>query len=416
MKDFFLSFRKSLLTEKTLLVLSLAISLAYFARLWLGHDHPVDFRYFWAAGKLWSEGYNPYSEQFATLSLELFGFEGMHRWFYVPHAWAIARPISTLDFDLALTLWRTVGVISTALAVLLLSKCAFSGDRRRQTLAFIIMLPVASASQASSINFSIGQFSAFSFLAVSAFIAAATGPRRWLLVPALIVLTMKASVALPFVAFSVMVPRLRLPLLAAGIASCLLAAPGLFPGGLIVTFGFYQEAVSAYSDYAVNAPPDVSGVRNIYYYWTGDALSPIMLTLWASVLGALLGLAFRRGSYDEMRLGTSTLIAVIIFLVQQHSYDWMIFLTLLAGWKMISPIVIILAALISFRPNVLTSLLGVTDDAVVFYGSRLMSLASLALFIYAMVVLVRWAVTRQTSRRELFREDRSLKSSRPGGS
>lgn len=378
-----------------LLAVSVAVSLAYFLRLWLGHDHPVDFRYFWAAGRLWAEGVNPYSDQFAALTLERFGFEAMHRWFYAPHAWAIARPLSELGFEAALALWRVLSMASTLVGVLLLSRAAFPDHHDRRLLAFAILLPLASISQASSINFSIGQFSAFLFLAICAFADAATGPRRWLMVPALVVLTMKASLALPFVAFALAVPRLRLPLVVAGAVSVLLAVPGLFPGGLAVTLDYYRDALAAYSGYAVNAPPDVSGLRNLHHYLTGGDLSPVLLSLVASGLAACLGLACRRTPPHQMRLPVFVLLAGIIFLVQQHSYDWMIFLALVIGWEVASRMAIVLAAAVTFRPNLISDWLGMHDAAVVFYGSRLVSLASLALFAYALAVLPGWLARRK---------------------
>lgn len=380
-----------------LVVISVILSLAYFVRVSVFHNTPVDFRYFWAAGRMWGEGIDPYGPGFTQIALDQYGMEAMLRWFYSPHTWLLARPLSLLSFEAGLLIWRLASVATILSSVVLLcSLVRFSNARGKAIFLAVTLLGTAS-SQASSITISIGQFSAFSFLAIALYVTALVTDRRWLLVPALILVTMKANLALPFIAFALAVPRLWGPLLVAGILSVVASIPAFVPSGVMATIENYINGMMAHSTIFVNDPPSMTGLRNLLIYWFDINLSSIAGTLLACIPAFLLGV-FKSASLSPLpaRQISLMLVASTMFFMPLHAYDLMPVVACIVALPALPIAILIGIGAILYRPNVWTDLLGIVELPGGSYGSYLISMVLLFLLLSAVAVCFRtiWIARR----------------------
>jgi hypothetical protein len=363
-----------------LAALTLILCLAYVVRLAMSQDVAGDFWHFWAAGKLWAMGENPYSADFNVRVRAEFGFEAINGWFYSPHTWLMSRPLAGLGFDTALLVWRVLSVTALAVGTALVVSLRSEEGRGWKRLLWAVLLLWAVTSQPGSINFTIGQFSAFLFLAVVLFFYGVLRQKNWAVVVALVLLSMKLSLALPFIGYAAAVPRLRVPMLLAGGIALAASMPAFLAGGTVATVAGYFEGIGQYTKFDVNGPLEVIGLRNLLAHWFGISVSGIVLAIGAGLLGMILGwFSWRNPERMSPTFSLVLLLAWTMLLIPQHRYDLLIlpafFIHVGQGWLWANLAVMALV----FRAHIATALTGLPDMAVHAPGSYLCSLAMLGL-------------------------------------
>ncbi len=366
-----------------LAALTLILCLAYVMRLAMSHDVAGDFWHFWAAGKLWAMGGNPYDADFNVRVRTEFGFEAINGWFYSPHTWLLSRPLAIVGFDTALLVWRVLSVAALAVGTGLVVSLRSGEGRGWNRLLWAVLLVWAATSQPGSINFTIGQFSAFLFLAVVLFFYGVLRHRNWAVVVALVLLSMKLSLALPFIGYAAANPRLRLPMLLAGGIALVASVPAFLAGGTFETVTGYFNGIAQYTKFDVNGPLEVTGLRNLLMHWFGISVSGIVLSIGAGLLGMILGwFSWRSPERMSPALSLVLLLAWTMLLIPQHRYDLLILPALLIqvgqGWLWANLAVMALM----FRAHIATNIMRLPDMAVHAPGSYLFSLAMLGLCVF----------------------------------
>ena len=367
---------------RAMLFAGVVLPLAYAIRLGLLYDNPIDFRYFWAAGQIWGEGGNPYARTFTDEAQEILAVDGIHRWNYSPHIWGLTRILAQFSFETAFWLWTILNLAlifaGTALAVTAL----LDFDRRWHWAVLVGLTLYTVSSLGASATQTIGQFSAFIYLACAAFVHAVIRKRDWLMVVALFILTMKASLGLAFVVFALVVPRWWRALVIAGVLSVLCALPPVLGGGLMPIVSGFLDGVAAYGTYEANMPASMTGLRNLVFYATGMDASGLLLGILAALLVGFLGCFGARAAPGADRATMAASIATVLFLVPMHLYDLMLASVLVVG--AIRPLFAVVWAaslLVLYRVHRVSDLFGIEEPTIAFHGSYLTSLILGVLFV-----------------------------------
>ncbi len=383
---------------RIVLIAGFVLPLLYILRTELIHDNPRDFRYFWAAGRIWAEGGNPYRSEFSEIAGGFFGIGSLHRWLYSPHTWLFVRPLAAFDFKTAKILWTFVNAVLLYVGTALTVAAVLDFRQRWHWLAYAGLLLCTVVSVGATMTISLGQFAAFSYVAIAAFAYAVMRGSWVVMTVALILLSMKASLALPFVAYAIAAPRWRLSVLAAGAMSLALSLPALVGDPIGVVEG-YLDGLGVYTIYGANTAESVTGLRNLIYHLTGADLSGILLSSGAAVIAAALARWELRQDGPHSPIALTFCLSVIIFLVPMHLYDLILVSVLFVGFAR-WPVVLILglALALLFRVNRLSDVLGVTDyDPMSFAGSQLASIVLGLLVVVSAVRLIGQQRTNQVT-------------------
>lgn len=368
------------------------LAAAYMIRTALGNLTPKDFAYFWIAGQIWLEGGNPYAPTFSDAAsaisagnpkIDIIGF---HRWLYGPHIWAVSTGLSLLDYTVARVLW---GVASAA-AVLggcYLALAAVVHPREPLFFVFFGLLALlAGVTLGTAMSMSTGQAASFSFLAVAAFVYGVLRSSGFAVALALIVLTMKPSLAMPFLGFALVLPATRLPLVAAGLVSLGLSVPVVVTTPVSEIVSGYLDGLSAYGGYIQNAPNALTGLANLAYTVAGVIFSGVIYTAIGACAGALVGWQARtRGASPEI---LSALLAIACFCVPLHLYDMalVVFFLVLWPWPWWG-VLALLVNLAMLRVNRLGQMAGLNDPNSSFPGSFPATLLLIVLLVAALWLL-----------------------------
>lgn len=341
-------------TPTTILLLLGAIApLAYGAYLSRAYDNPIDFMVFWTAGDIWRSGGNPYGLSFETEVKARIGTEIRHFWLYSPHIWVLARPTALLDFETAFAVWfwMSVGLYYAGWALLAATVFDLSRNVERGIAVAFLWLTLLSSAAAATLT--LGQFSAFAFLGISAFAYGVLKNRPAAMILGLFLVSMKASIGLCFVIYGLASDRWRLPTLAALVLIASTALPAFVAGGIPSVATGYLDAVAAYGTVAPNAPPAITGLRHILHDIWGADVSGVVLAL----ICALVAAAAARLLPPQK--GLAILIAAMLFLVPLHIYD-LAMVTLLAACaaRFSFGALVLLAAIVLFRVADIAELVG----------------------------------------------------------
>lgn len=375
--------------------LCVALAAAYMGQTASRNLAPKDFSYFWIAGQIWLEGGNPYLSSFSDIGNNLAattsgmeGLGGFHRWLYAPHIWGLSVGVGSLDYTPARVLWGAGSVIAILLGTYLGLTAVARPGQSIFWLAYGALSLLAAITIGTATSVSTGQLSPLIYAAAAAFVHGVLRGQNWIVVMALIVLTMKPSLALPFVAFALAARPLRVPALIAAILALGLSMPVFLSTPVPELVAGYLDGLGAYSTYGANIPQSMTGAANLLH--TKLDLSGFVYGGLAALVGIGLGLV--SGGQGEMRGRLAVLLTTALVLVPLHLYDLtllVLLVPLVSGvmWKAAA----VLANLAMLRVNRVSDLLGMTDEASGFPGSYLASLILLAIL---MGTLVYWATVR----------------------
>lgn len=363
----------------------------------------ADFKSIWFAGLLWSEGINPYSEVFRNRAQEEFlGLNRPHAWFYPPNWWPFATPLAALEYDLVKQVWRSCnGILLILVCVHLWSRLRVLAPAVPEVL-LIAMTVFALTTSASSITLSLGQTSIVMLAGVALFVTSFASGNRALMVAALVVLALKPTVALTIAGLLLVLPAWWPALLIAAGIVLICAMPPFVMHGPGTVLSLMLERIGEYSQYSVNAPQSMTGLRNLLYHALGVDASPILLTLLGVGLVAGAGwLARRCDSPAERLVVACTAVVLTVVMVPLHTYDMVVLTPLVAVIGVLPPRMAVAAGgllFLAWRPNNLSSILGLSGlDGTYFAGSFLASLVSLVLAMLFCAALARSRAVRVTS-------------------
>lgn len=272
---------------------ALAYALAGLAYLLLksvfGTNPEIDFKYIWVAGQLWAEGINPYSDDFARIGDTFFeNTNTLDTWLYPPNWWLLSRALALFDVETAVVLWRSLNAALLLGGTVLSVKAMRSVLGRRWLVAGLFMVGYATTMQATAMTLSIGQTSILLFFGLCAVLYGLSGGRSVWVVIGLIVVALKPQTGIVVWAAIAALPTQRNAVFVAGLATLVLAAPGLLAGGFAPSL---NGLIAAYLDYdgalAVNSPASTTGLRHLVDLTTGITLSALWLCLVAAVIAAL---------------------------------------------------------------------------------------------------------------------------------
>jgi len=383
--------------SKVLTWILLAIALAYLLlkTVFLQQD-AIDFKYFWLAGHIWSMGDNPYSQTFWDLGEEMFvGTNRPRTFFYPPNWWAIAVPFSAVDYGLSSVFWRLLsGLMVVAGCAVALS----AHHNRVQTLSPLIWaatVAFASLMTATAVNLALGQTSAVVFLATACFLAGFLKDHRPLMILALVLLTLKPTVGILFWVFLVAFPRWW-PTMAISTGIVLvLCLPAFVTSGPVTVLVSYLKGLGAHGSLAPNAPPNMTGLRNLTYTLTGAELSVLLLTALGCMVFIALALRFRAAPETESRdraLLIGTLLACLSVISPLHVYDSTLLALLIPLAFTLPPtgrLIALTALAAAFRPNNLATVLSFGNGGGLLTGAGILSLSTIVLAVVFGAALLR---------------------------
>lgn len=371
-----------------------------------------DFRLIWLAGRLWSDGQNPYDiDIFKASYLAVFGLgPNTHFWVYPPSWSCISVAFSIFPFSVAEFLWRLANYLAlfgiVAITGLLLYDwkiCCLRDPRLYLGATYCYLL------QATPVVISIGQTS---ILSTFGFILALYGMRQsslLLSVLGLYILSLKPQIALVFFIsllvggyFRIVVLAVLLSIASSGIAF-LFSGIGQNIKGFLINLNRY----SSDSNFSANLPPDLTGLSNLLDYFGYEKLSSPKFILMAVIVGLVMGLVMRvfgitfrdweklqlplQKKWDPPILWIITMLSSTFFVMPLHTYDavWLSPVAILSlycsrlTWLLLLP-----GLLMIFRDGNLAQITGIYHpDVVIFQGSLLVSLGAFILLIGSVIAI-----------------------------
>jgi hypothetical protein len=348
----------------------------------------IDFEYIWVAGKIWAEGGNPYDASFSALSTGIVErSDPLHRWAYGPHFWPVAKALILLDHETARLVWGTLSCVLITCGVGW-SIAAMPAERRFSLLSGSTLFLYASVCTPTILCLISGQYAAFIFAGAALFSLGLVRQSALATIAGLVLLTLKPSIGLPFVALALALPDGWRLVTTAACAALILAAPGLVSTGIAPFVTGYLDGVSAYSSYAPNAPNELTGVTTLLWHFAGINVSPLLLLVFA--MGLIVVLRLRLGRSLDLEGTRADLVgatlATTILLIPLHTYDLVIAVALVVMWRgplAIGTILFLWAVLLRLWP--LSDALGFGSYDQRFAGTVLASLALLAGFLFLVV-------------------------------
>jgi len=370
----------------------LALPFAYALRQHLTYDNPMDFRYFWGVGRLWAAGESPYAPEFTGMMTDLFRAEGLdhllvnifHNWVYSPHSWAPTRFLAAFEFYTAFRIWTFLNLALIYAGTYMVATLMLDFTRRWHWGIFAVLLLFTVTSIGGVTSMTVGQPSGIVYFSAAAFAYGAIRNRTGFVIAALVLLTMKASIGLPFVAVALAIPRLRMAVVIAGVISVLLLVPAVLIDGVLPLIQGYLRGVQAYAAFEPNAPFSMTGLRLAAYYLVGANMSGLVMALLASLVAATLAWwGERSGRPREVTIVAA--LAATLFLIPLHLYDLMLVSILaIAAVRPWFAMILVPVLVGLFRVNRLSQGLGIDEPSYSFGGSLLATVFLAILFLAAL--------------------------------
>ena len=304
----------------------LGVGLLVLAVSQFGSLFQVDATTFYAAGRMWLHGLDPYGPQFAAYA-EAHGLPQQFVWVYPPQWWLIATGLACLAPHHAFLIWKAANLLLLGGALVLAWLAANRPDRPVPAVAAIAFVLFACFSDAALAGFDLGQTN---FLVLFGFGAMMFGLRRRNAAASglgLTVLLLKPQFGLVFAAVALSRRELRRPALLALAASGVLCLPLMIasgPGGFVESMKRLLANLSVYPTLKWNRPLELSGLDFVAALGGGPEVSTLLYVALAT--GICLFALRRGGSIEDVWIVT---VSTAVFMLPLHGYDFLLAGTLL---------------------------------------------------------------------------------------
>ncbi|MBA2918964.1 DUF2029 domain-containing protein [Sphingomonas sp. MAH-20] len=292
----------------------------------LGNLFQVDATTFYAAGRMWLDGLDPYGPQFAAYAAA-HGLPPQFVWVYPPQWWLIATGLACLAPHHAFLAWKAANLVLLGGAAILAWLAANGPGRPVPPAAAIAFLLFACFSDAALAGFDLGQTNV---LVLFGFAAMMFGLRRGNAAISglgLTLLLLKPQFGLIFAAVALSRRELRRPAMLALAATGLLCLPLIVVSGL----GGFAESMerllanlSVYPTLKWNRPLELAGLDFVAALSGGPELSALLYV--ALAIGSCLLALRRHGPIEDVWIAT---VAAAVFVLPLHGYDFLLAGTLL---------------------------------------------------------------------------------------
>ena len=327
----------------------------------------IDFRFFWLAGALWGEGASPYDPAYAALALEQFGLQAGAYWYYPPNwapltmMYALADPLTGSRMlsiaNAALLLWasslnvRAFRIFGENFGSEPATPIYAAVSKLTDGQIFFLHAGFMATLQGSANTIHLGQSSILIYGALS-LMALAIAERKLLLAGVgLALLMLKPQIGLFAVAALAFYPFGRRVVCLGALISVVMCAPALLAQAPLAILSGMATNLSAYADYAANAPAALTGGLHLAWFFGAPLLSAPGHLAFVLALCVLSSFLARRAG---VHLYTAVICATLLLaaLAPLHVYDLTIvgvFLLCLAHLRAPSVYVAGLGALILWR-------------------------------------------------------------------
>jgi len=327
----------------------------------------VDFRFFWLAGHMWATGLDPFSLAYPDVAARVLppGNE-TPLWVYPPHWWPICRVLAEFSLNHAVMLWRVLAGLLIWLGSWIVVAHLIVGDRRTLLGMTALVGGVASLIEPTANLLALGQTGGLLFLGICLLAAGVAKDRLWMVGASALILSLKPQLGLPVLLALMVVPRFRVPVLAAGLVGLILCVPQFLGHGVATTMQEWLRNLGHYNDHVGEFDTGANSVLSC----TGPLhllarLFPIhpnpMLQLGLALAVSLVG-GWMIRARETVLSGLLLLLVAVVSLLPLHIYDFAMIivpLTLLFAMKGRAtwPMVVIVALVI--RPARIENLLHV---------------------------------------------------------
>ena len=392
-------------TRSAALAFVAAIGVAYLLYAGLKPSAPhADFNYYWLAGKMWSQGLDPYGPLFPIEGHKLgeVTFPAVY-WAYTPNWWPISWLVSRLPLHVATYIWMGLTLVAVAAGCEVLRRARGVVGLSATRDQFLLLFCFVGLSSFASTTMMWGNVALF-IMAGACLLAYGLATRSNVIVAAaLAILLLKPHIGLPAVAAVAMSRGGWKPALWAGIAAALMATPALLstsPEGILHGLG---QVDRFYEGYDVNSPPSQTGLAHFIFVLSGRVAPGTVMVAVAIVSAAGLSLLARWREDGTSTVATTSAVlfaglASSAMFLRLHVYDLAMLLPLIAlasGRERLVTALVGIGALLFFRPENLATLLQSLGSPT-FLPGTLPSIGILA--IYAAAILVCAYPTRGCAR------------------
>jgi len=298
-----------------------------------------DLRFFWAAGRLWLQGINPYAEGYDALAAQMITSGNVPElWAYPPHFYPIAAFLGLFDLNVASWIWAAANVAMLIASAWLVARVADAPGPAAQPIGalttgldeaarrrrFCLLLFALAVLEGAAITLVTGQASILAFFGVSLFafgLARGVGSAA---IAGLAIASLKPQIGAAFVLMALSFgAEGRRAVIGAVVVSALAAAPAL-----ILSIAAPFEWLRNVGEYDVRFPRGsaaeaMTGVRVLIKDGFGLDIGTMTATLAAlGAVGAVLALfatAWRAARDVETVVAAVSL--TLVALAPLHLYD-----------------------------------------------------------------------------------------------
>lgn len=375
-----------------------------------------DFKYIWLAGKLWLQGVNPYTAEYAEFARQNINQGHVpSMWVYPPNFYIPAILSGLTPVNLSSILWNVAGVVMIIASSALLTAAALPISiktlpdtgflrlvRKRLTSPlnlFFIHLGLMATLQATAITLSVGQTSILIYFGVSLLLYGLKKNFKWTSGIGLAITFLKPQIGAIVLIVILLHKTNWMMFVRAAIVSAAISLPAFIQSPLVI-FDWLRN-VHRYDGYAVaNMPQSTTGLRNVFWdLFSSDIGNMTSMIASLIVIGGLcITLKYLRRGMEAQSEAQHTAKMIIISsiailaLAPLHIYDFVLFGIVLLTLMTMSGMNLIftgIGAFLLWRADDIAAMTGFYAHGTEhFEGTRLATLGA----IIVSYALVRWVL------------------------
>jgi hypothetical protein len=368
-----------------------------------------DFKYLWIAGRMWSEGLNPYGPEFerfaAALRLErnvpFWGHDdvsSLRQWPYPPNFWPLARFLGLFDVEVASAIWASAnGLMVVGASALIASVCLarvgpLNLPARR---LFFFHTFLMAALQATALTIVVGQTSILIYFAFGLVLFGLVKSVKWVAAIGFALLCLKPQIGAPLIlAAFFLAPSARAPL-AVGLGTSVIAAMPTLLASITAPLDWLMETARYGDAVRANAVGSVTGIRTLAADFLGVPIGTLPAVGLALAVAALLtAWVLRKGCRNDLIAAVSIGLMAALAIAPLHLYDFVMVGAMapffLRRPSLLSSTLAIAGAGLLWRAEDIADVTGFHAPGVeIFAGSRLAAIGAALLLIGLIASLAR---------------------------